>query len=318
MLKLYNQFYPERTITLTSSEPAFVTPEIKSMLRRRNALMRSDRVEKATALTKKIGALIVQRNSTFLKHDGNRYDAKDMWAKVRQLTHRSPPSLNTTVTAAQLNDHFSSVSQDLSYIHPLCRDTVIKPIELVSEMTVFYLLDHLKTTAMGLDGLPSWFLKLSAPFIASHLSELFNLSISLATVPNQWKQALIVPIPKVAAPSLPSEFRPISITPILSRILEKIYVQKYLYPAFQLHTTPSQSNTVINFHKQFAFLPTGSTTAALIALLHAITERFNSEPFVRVISLDFSKAFDTVRHSTLVSKASQILPDDQALNWLVS
>ena len=155
MLKLYNQFYPERTITLTSSEPAFVTPEIKSMLRRRNALMRSDRVEKATALTKKIGALIVQRNSTFLKHDGNRYDAKDMWAKVRQLTHRSPPSLNTTVTAAQLNDHFSSVSQDFSYIHPLCRDIVIKPIELVTEMTVFYLLDHLKTTAMGLDGLPS-------------------------------------------------------------------------------------------------------------------------------------------------------------------
>jgi hypothetical protein len=181
---------------------------------------------------------------------------------------------------------------------------------------MFYYLDHLKSTAMGLDNLPSWFLKISAPFIALPVSQLFNLSINASVVPQQWKKALIVPIPKISVPSVPVDFRPISITSILSRLMEKLFVRRFLYPAFApnyINCHPS-----LRFQKQFAFVPTGSTTAALIAILHAITTRLETEPYVRMISLDFSKAFDTVRHSQLVSKASRIIPDDHALNWLGS
>src|SRR5207245_7111727 len=142
------------------------------------------------------------------------------------------------------------------------------------------------------------------------------MSINSAIVPVHWKQALIVPIPKVTTPLAPVDFRPISITPILSRIMEKLFVRRFLYPAF----LPMHANLypTLSFAQQFAFVPTGSTTAALIAILQAITTRLETESYVRMISLDFSKAFDTVRHCELISKVSLLVPDDSALNWIVS
>src|SRR5207245_4626376 len=103
------------TISLTSREPSYVTPEIKSTLRRRNLLMRAGRVEEASALGVKIRALISKRNTAYLKQDGEKFDSKDMWEKVRQLSNRSQPQLHSSITATELNDHFSSISHDTHY-----------------------------------------------------------------------------------------------------------------------------------------------------------------------------------------------------------
>ena len=118
-----------------------------------------------------------------------------------------------------------------------------------------------KITATGLDMLPVWFLRLAAPVIAAHLAMLFNQSIRCTVVPQQWKKACIIPITKVAHPSQASDHRPISITPVLSRMLET-----YTYPALQ--RPPSG----LHFAYQFAFRPTGSTDAALITLLRSICQ----------------------------------------------
>ena len=75
-----------------------------------------------------------------------------------------------------------------------------------------------------------------------------------------------MPVSKVAVPTSESDYRPISITPILSRLVERRIVTSYIYPALQ--TPPSQ----LCFTDQFAFRPTGSTTAALIALLHTVSD----------------------------------------------
>jgi hypothetical protein len=55
--------------------------------------MRANRIEEANALAKKIGVLIIKRDSSYLKHNGGRYDVKDMWAKVSQLSNRVKPQL---------------------------------------------------------------------------------------------------------------------------------------------------------------------------------------------------------------------------------
>jgi len=72
-----------------------------------------------------------------------------------------------------------------------------------------------------------------------------------------------------------------------------------------------------NMCHQYAFRPTGSTSAAVISLLHTITNLLQSNPFVIVISLDFSKAFDTVRHSTLLAKMAQLELPIPVYNWIV-
>jgi len=132
-----------------------------------------------------------------------------------------------------------------------------------------------------------------------------------STVPLQWKEASICPIPKTTSPKLVADFRSISITPILTRIMERSVVRNFLYPAF-LRSSPS-----LTFSDQFAFCLTGSTEAAIITLLHTITDLLRSNPYVVVIALDYSKAFDTVRHSTLLQKAAVLDLPDHVYNWLV-
>jgi hypothetical protein len=131
-------------------------------------------------------------------------------------------------------------------------------------------------------------------------------------VPNQWKAACIVPVPKIPQPIEPADYRPISVTPILSRCLERFVVKQYFYPLF---TDPTHAP---QFKDQFAFRPTGSTTAALSTILQTITEILDTEPYVCVYALDFSKAFDTVRHASLLHRVHELGFPDSIFNWLCS
>ena len=313
--KLMEQFYPEQTVTLTSRDPSYITPAIKSMLRRKNKLMRAGRVEKAGALSARIGQAIQRRcRSQLGKYDG-KTDSAAMWAAVREITGRQAASVRDDgITAETLNRHYAGVSTDPAYVKPDEKPTDgdTSPPQCISEWDMFRMLDSLRPTSAGLDGLPAWFLKIAAPIFCYHLSYLFNLSLSTSTVPLQWKEACIRPIPKIPSPRQPADFRPISVTPILTRLMERAIVRSFLYPAFQ------KPPPHLSFSDQFAFRPTGSTTAAIISLLHTVTSMLQTNPFVIVICLDFSKAFDTVRHSTLLTKMAELDLPIPVYNWLVS
>jgi len=86
----------------------------------------------------------------------------------------------------------------------------------------------IKPTAVELDGLSDWFIRLAAPAFAEPLTYLFNLSPECSVVPSQWKSSYITPLSKITQPLNCQDYRPISITPILSRIMEKIIVRSLL------------------------------------------------------------------------------------------
>ena len=153
----------------------------------------------------------------------------------------------------------------------------------MSEISVFRLLDTLKPTAAGQDAIPAWFLRVGAPVFAALLAKLFNESISAGIVPRQWKTAAITPVPKVSTPVCEGDYRPISITTIMSRVLERLIVRNYIYPVLQ---SPPPD---LKFDDHFAFRPTGSTTAALITLLDSVTGKLASNDYVRVFALDVTK-----------------------------
>jgi hypothetical protein len=312
-MKLLEKYYPEKNIKITSKDPDYMTPTIKTKLIRKNKLMRRGRVEEANQLAMRIGHDIAKRNSTQLKHVDSRTASKDMWGAVRRLTNRDhavqiPPGVDADV----LNQHYAATSTDSSYTRPLRKSTAQGNEEPFTEWEVFSMLDSLKVTATGLDNLPAWFLRLGAPFFTKPITKLLNRSITESWVPIQWKRAYIRPIQKVRAPTGPADFRPISITPVLSRLVEKMVVKHYFYPA--IDNPPPQ----LSFDDQFAFRPGGSTTAALISMLQAISELLLTNPYVVIITLDFSKAFDTVRHSTLTEKLAMLDMPDNVYNWLVS
>ena len=233
---------------------------------------------------------------------------------MRQLTGRERHNVDVDgVDAHNLNAHYANISTDLHYTAPLRKLTAthLDYSESVTEWRIFNILDSLRPTATGLDQLPAWFLRLGAPLFSKPIAHLFNLCLATSVVPRQWKHAAIHPIQKITSPKTPSDFRPISITPVLTRIIERIITRDYIYPAL---LTPPPS---LSFADQFAFRPSGSTSSALITILHTITNLLTTNPFVIVIALDFSKAFDTVRHSTLLHKCSLLDMPDHIYNWLV-
>jgi len=87
---------------------------------------------------------------------------------------------------------------------------------------------------------------------------LFNKSIATSMILKQWKIATITPVPKIARPWEHADFRPISVTSVLSRALERIIVREFIYPA--LLEPPAQ----LSYTDQYVFRPTESTTATII------------------------------------------------------
>ena len=81
-------------------------------------------------------------------------------------------------------------------------------------------MDPKKST--GPDGLSARFLKAFSNEISVSLCKIFNDSLKAGAFPSQWKQSHITPVHKGGAPSDPGNFRPISVVPILAKILEKI------------------------------------------------------------------------------------------------
>jgi len=304
-------FYPVHCVTLSNRDPHFVTPRIKSLLRQRNRLMRKGSVAAANSLTDRIGKGIAAHNhSVFVD---TKRGSRDMWKKVQQVTGR--PQCNRkncfAVDVENLNDHFAGISTDQYYQTPEPKSTVSQNLQLFTEYQVFRMLDTVKPTAFGLDGLPDWFIRLAAPVFAQPLTHLFNLSLEQSVVPSQWKLSCITPIAKVSKPRSCSDYRPISVTPIISRIMEKFLVKSLLYPVI---TEPECTHSFVD---QFAFRPTGSTTAALISIFQQITNLLQKYDYVHLISLDFSKAFDSVRHHSLISKLAQFPLPDCFYNWVI-
>ena len=127
-------------------------------------------------------------------------------------------------------------------------------------------------------------------------------------LPRQWLTAIITPIPKIPTPKTLADFRPISVTPILSRIIERIIVRRWIIPAIN-------QNSVAD---QFAFRPSGSTTCALVYLMHHVTNMLENNSYVRCLMIDFSKALDRVNPLILASKLRQFPIPDYILKWLIA
>jgi hypothetical protein len=150
-------------------------------------------------------------------------------------------------------------------------------------MKFFNAFHSVKRTAAGYDNVPFWVFKNCAIELAPVVTHLYNLILTTSTPPSNWLKALVTPIPKNDEPR--DYLRPISVTPILSRLFERLIVR--IYVLLSLHNE--------HIENQFAYRPTGSTTAALVYMTHRISRLLESNSYVRCLCVDFSKAFDTVK-----------------------
>ena len=147
-------------------------------------------------------------------------------------------------------------------------------------------------------------LKYTSLNITPSLTKLFNLNITTGCCPDGWKVARIVPIPKASEMSSPANYRPISILPIVSKILER-HISSIIMDHLELAAPISSS--------QWGFMPGRSTISALLSsCLQALDMGYD----VCTIFFDIRKAFDSVPHRFLMEKMRMIGLDDYLLHWL--
>ena len=128
--------------------------------------------------------------------------------------------------------------------------------------------------------------------------------------PKRWKEADISPIPKVDIPEVKADFRGVNVTPVIARSFERtVYVcfsKKYIEEFLS--------------DSQFAYREGGSCVNALLKMQHvslkALDKRGNVT--VRVFTMDFSKAFDNVRHDLLLEKLKVCPLNPHIINWYIS
>ena len=138
---------------------------------------------------------------------------------------------------------------------------------------------------------------------------LFNCSMQYSIFPDSWKLSSIVPLPKVSNPKLASELRPVALTPLPGKIMEKLMCSR-----LQLWL----DNNKLLTNCQHGFRKGRSTVTAVCAFLNIIYTFINENKNPIVIFLDLKKAFDTVSHSKLLLKMEKMGLDNISVQWFRS
>ena len=154
--------------------------------------------------------------------------------------------------------------------------------------------------ARGADGLCIRILKLAFNSISHVLLFLVNSCITTNDVPSSWKHSLIHPIHKTGDPSNPSNFRPISILPVIAKIVERA-VQRQLY--YYLSSNHLLAPT------QHGFRPRHSTETALTCISDHLLSATDSGKISLLCLIDLSKCFDVIQHSKLLEKLQTLSID---------
>jgi hypothetical protein len=149
-------------------------------------------------------------------------------------------------------------------------------------------------------------LKDAASTLAEPLSFIINLSLRTSSVPLDWKSAKIIPLHKSGDTTLESNYRPISILPVVSKILEKaVHHQLLHYLEFDKLLSKNQ----------FGYRKRRSTELATILLTDSIRKCVDNGDLVVALFIDLFKAFDTLSHTVLPLKLKSYCIKGIALNW---
>ena len=187
-----------------------------------------------------------------------------------------------------LAQKFTSTDDPLSYIdyNNLC----------ISELVVSE--NCMKTVISQLhDGLPPSIMKQLTNEYVIHLTHLINLSIVQGDFPSELKLAKVLPICKSEEKHFTQNYRPISVLPYFSKIYEQV-IYKHLIQYIN-------SNDIL-YDKQFGFRKGHSTSHAIITLVGKVSKALDTGKIVVEDYLDIRKAFDCVRHSTLLDELHKI------------
>jgi hypothetical protein len=218
-------------------------------------------------------------------------------------------------TAEILNTYFGSVltEENTSSIPETKKkfggneDQKLTSMDITAEMVVKMLESLKEDKTPGIDELHPKFLKEVRLEVGDILSGIFNESIKSGEIPREWRDAIVTPLFKKGNRSEASNYRPVSLTCIICKVLEKIIKSNIIEHL--------NANRIIN-DSQHGFTKGRSCLSNLLDFFEEVYDNLDRNNSVDIIYLDFAKAFDKVPHMRLARKMKACGIEGNLLQWI--
>ena len=335
---------PMRTLKVSDKLTPWLTTDFRKLARSRDKLKSSAVKNKSSILMNsykhvqdKVNNLGKKLKRDYLTKKIALYkgNLKQSWKTINHLLNKRSKTTNVScldveghnVTdsneiAQSMNDFFCSIGKMLSddipqQPNPLLtneynineNDTSFQ-FKTVFSVSVEKALKKMKTSfGFGSDGIASHFIKIAFPINSHSLCRIYNMSIESGIFPDSWKLARVTPIFKSGSTEDRSNYRPISVLPVLSRLFEKlIYDQLYEY---------LDSNKQLS-KDQYGFRNMHLVVSCLLNSTNDWCVNIERGKFIAMIFIDLKKAFDTVDYHILLNKMRNYGIDGLEHRWFSS
>lgn len=323
----------------------WLTPALKTSIREKNKLYKKS-VKSPTSQNKQVYTSykrqlkklirIAEKEHYHQLLEKYKLNARKSWAIIKEVignkTHNSfPPNeilvngqlcSNPRTISNHFNQYFINVGQTISDEIDASSDsaTSIDPCSYINNCAahsmflspvdheeVYSALNSLKNKSPGWDDFYAEPVRACSDTLIEPLAHLINMSFNEGVVPKELKVAKVLPLYKKGNPSDISNYRPISILPLFSKLFESLFHKRLI--------SFLSSNAILS-ESQFGFQPGKNTTMALVSAVDYIAQRLQDKNIVIGLFLDLQKAFDTVQHDILLKKLDTYGIRGIALNWI--
>lgn len=312
IINLYDKHAPLKTVLIRKPKAPWLTDTIRLMMKLRDRALIKHKKSKERhhweyykTLRNETNNAIKREKKAYLEHQMRTKNKKTLWKDLKDL------SIHSRNHDSSLPDHLSDVNEinkyfinsskplttvDQDTIHNYLNDTLPNINEFnfhqVSEDEVYKNLLSIKTKAVGSDKIGINLILQLCPEIVPLLVHIVNFCLEKNVFPSQWKIAEVIPLPKCKEVGDLKDLRPISILPVLSKLLEKIIHTQIKMHLDEYDILPEQ---------QSGFRPNHSCTTALLEVTDDIVSACDNKKLTVLTLIDYSKAFDRINHRLLLA-----------------
>ena len=314
---------PSRIVKCFPNNKPWVTKDLKALLNRKKKLLASKDRDQLKSVQKDINKQVAickerykVRVETWFKDD-----TKSAWKGLKQLTgmkkqNVKPDVKNVTDYCNVLNTFYARFDK---YNFAEVRDSIRKfhigrneqQISITCD-DVLKCLKCVKTNkACGPDRISAHLLKLCSEPLSPVLCKIYQQSLNSGIIPTIWKTSEIIPVPKKSNPTCYNDYRPIALTSIIMKCLERL-VKNILCEQVKPYTDCYQ----------FAYCKNRCVEDCTLSLIDYVlqhVDKSNSKDhkyFVKILYVDFSSAFNTIQPHILMQKLSVMNVNPKLILWL--
>jgi len=316
----------KKEIKIYPNNKPWVTKRLKCTINEKKiAYMSGDR-SRACVKDKEIRAIIREEKAAFkqrMEEQLKSGDSMNAWQMIRQMGGVDPKkarhsSVKASIDVNELNNfycRFDTKCPPINNTGPTSTACNCKPTKLsieVDETMVAELFKRCKERkAPGPDNIHGAILKHAHKQLAVPFTHIFQRSIDDQSVPVMWKTSVIIPVPKKRCPVALNDYRPVALTSIVMKCLEKIIKCELLQIVYDLKLLDKN---------QFAYQHSLSVEDALLTVTNTIGKHLDQNPknMARILYVDFSSAFNAMNTAMLLTKLCNMGMPDYLTNWFRS